>query len=49
VRAVTPQRLVEVMQTHLAPAKMSLVVVGDLNMVRDSVKALPQMQTLPET
>jgi predicted Zn-dependent peptidase len=49
VRAVTPQRLVEVMQTHLAPAKMSLVVVGDMNKVRDSVKALPQIQTLPET
>ena len=49
VRAVTPQRLVEVMQTHLAPAKMSLVVVGDMSKVRDSVKALPQIQTLPET
>jgi zinc protease len=49
VRAVTPQRLVEVMRTHLAPAKMSLVVVGDTNKVRDSVKALPQIQNLPET
>ncbi len=49
VRAVTPQRLVEVMRAHLAPAKMSLVVVGDMNKVRDSVKALPQIQNLPET
>lgn len=49
VRAVTPQRLVEVMRAHLAPAKMSLVVVGDTNKVRDSVKALPQIQNLPET
>lgn len=49
VRAVTPQRLVEVMRAHLAPAKMSLVVVGDTSKVRDSVKALPQIQNLPET
>jgi uncharacterized protein YejL (UPF0352 family) len=38
-----------VMRAHLAPAKMSLVVVGDMNKVRDSVKALPQIQNLPET
>lgn len=48
VRAVTPQRFVEVMQTHLSPAKMSLVVVGDLSKVRDGVKALPQVKALPE-
>jgi predicted Zn-dependent peptidase len=49
VRAVTPARLTEVFRTHLDPTRMSLVVVGDMSKVRESVKALPQVQVLPET
>lgn len=48
VRAVTPQRLVEVMRSQIDPGRLSLVVVGDLSKVRDSVKALPQVKVLPE-
>ncbi len=49
VRAVTPARLTEVFRAHLNPQRMSLVVVGDMSKVRESVKALPQVQVLPET
>jgi zinc protease len=48
VRAVTPQSMVAVMQKHLDPRRMTLVVVGDMAKVRSSIRALPQVKALPE-
>jgi predicted Zn-dependent peptidase len=44
VYAVTPQQVSESVRRHVDPARMTLVVVGDLKRVGKDVRALPQVK-----
>ena len=42
--AVTPQQVTDIARRYILPARMTIVVVGDLKAFGDSVRALPQLQ-----
>ena len=42
--AVTPQQVTDIAQRYILPARMTIVIVGDLKAIGDSVRALPQLQ-----
>ena len=42
--AVTPQQVTDVARQFIQPARMTIVIVGDLKLIGDSVRALPQLQ-----
>jgi predicted Zn-dependent peptidase len=42
--AVTPQQVTDVAQQFIRPERMTIVIVGDLKKIGDSVRALPQLQ-----
>jgi predicted Zn-dependent peptidase len=44
--AVTPEQVTQAAKTHLDPARMSIVVVGDLATVRPQLEALPAVRDL---
>lgn len=43
VRAVTPQEVSDLVERHLKPGGMTIVVVGDLATVRPQLKAVPEI------
>ncbi len=42
--AVTPQQVTDIAQQYIRPERMTIVIVGDLRKIGDSVRALPQLQ-----
>jgi len=42
--AVTPQQVTDIAQRFILPAHMTIVIVGDLKTIADSVRALPQLR-----
>jgi len=44
VHAVTPQQVTDIAQRFILPARMTIVIVGDLKIIGESVRALPQLQ-----
>jgi predicted Zn-dependent peptidase len=44
VYAVTPQQVTDIAQRFILPAHMTIVIVGDLKTMADSVRALPQLR-----
>jgi predicted Zn-dependent peptidase len=44
IHAVTPQQVTDIAQRFILPARMTIVIVGDLKKIGDSVRALPQLQ-----
>jgi predicted Zn-dependent peptidase len=42
--AVTPQQVTDIAQRFILPARISIVIVGDLKRIGESVRALPQLQ-----
>jgi predicted Zn-dependent peptidase len=42
--AVTPQQVTDIARQYIVPARMTIVIVGDLKKIGDSVRALPQLQ-----
>jgi predicted Zn-dependent peptidase len=44
VYAVTPQQVTNIAQRYIVPARMTIVIVGDLKGIGESVRALPQLQ-----
>jgi predicted Zn-dependent peptidase len=42
--AVTPQQVTDIARRYILPARMTIVIVGDLKTIGDSVRALPQLQ-----
>jgi predicted Zn-dependent peptidase len=42
--AVTPQQVTDIAQRFILPARMTIVIVGDLKRIAESVRALPQLQ-----
>lgn len=42
--AVTPQQVTQIAQRFILPARMTIVIVGDLKKIGDSVQSLPQLQ-----
>jgi predicted Zn-dependent peptidase len=46
VQAVTPEDVRDTAQKYLDPARMSLVVVGDLDVVKPQLEAVPELAPL---
>ena len=44
IHAVTPQQVMDIAQRFILPARMTIVIVGDLKKIGDSVRALPQLK-----
>ena len=44
ITEITPEQVRETAQRYLVPGQMSLAVVGDLDLVRPQLEALPQLQ-----
>jgi predicted Zn-dependent peptidase len=44
VYAVTPQQVTDIAQRFILPEHMTIVIVGDLKTISDSVRALPQLR-----
>ena len=42
--AVTPQQVTDIARQYIVPARMTIVIVGDLKKIGDSVRALPELQ-----
>jgi predicted Zn-dependent peptidase len=42
--AVTPQQVTDIARRYILPERMTIVIVGDLKKVGDSVRALPQLR-----
>jgi predicted Zn-dependent peptidase len=42
--AVTPQQVTDIARRYILPARMTIVIVGDLKAIGDGVRALPQLQ-----
>jgi zinc protease len=42
--AVTPQQVTDIARQYILPSRMTIVIVGDLKKIGDSVRALPQLQ-----
>jgi predicted Zn-dependent peptidase len=42
--AVTPQQVTDIARQYIVPSRMTIVIVGDLKEIGDSVRALPQLQ-----
>ena len=42
--AVTPQQVTDIARQYIRPERMTIVIVGDLKKIGDSVRALPQLQ-----
>ena len=42
--AVTPQQVTDIARQYILPARMTIVIVGDLKKIGESVRALPQLQ-----
>lgn len=44
IAAITPEQVSDMARRYLVPGRMSLAIVGDLELVRPQVEALPQLQ-----
>lgn len=42
--AVTPRQVTDIAREYIRPERMTIVIVGDLKKIGDSVRALPQLQ-----
>jgi predicted Zn-dependent peptidase len=42
--AVSPQQVTDITQQFIRPERMTIVIVGDLKTIGDSIRALPQLQ-----
>ncbi|MFL6617107.1 MAG: M16 family metallopeptidase [Povalibacter sp.] len=47
--AVTPEQVTEAAKTHLDPARMSIVVVGDLASVKPQIEAVPALREMQKS